>query len=250
MELSSSTFFFAFIGGILPAALWLWFWLYEDKVNPEPRQLIFATFCAGMVATLVALVFQNSLRPYFPAISTTGIPLISQFVSLFIWATTEEIAKFAAAYFIVLRRPENDEPIDNMVYLITVGLGFAALENALYLLDPIRSGNLVQTLIIGDLRFIGTSLLHLVTSASIGILMAFAFCKPRKIKRWYILMGLVLAILLHTFFNFFIIVNGNNLFPVFSLVWLAVIILLLFFEKAKQINRTCIYEPSEETKSV
>lgn len=241
MELSSSTFFFAFLGGILPASLWLWFWLREDKLAPEPRGLIFATFCAGMVATLVALVAETALQEFIPEPTREGGTVLYQLLSLYLWAAVEEIAKFTAAYFVVLRRKENDEPIDNMIYLITAALGFAALENAFFLLDPIKGGDFVQSLITSDLRFIGSTLLHTVTSATIGICMAFAFCRLPGFKRLYILMGILLAIILHTFFNFFIITNNNNLFPVFGTVWIGVIVLLLFFERMKKVNRTCLY---------
>lgn len=241
MALPSSTFFLAFLGGILPAALWLWFWLREDKLNPEPRGLIFATFCAGMVATLVALVIENSLRVHFAVPASGSSPSVQGFALITIWSAVEEISKFGAAYLIVLRRRENDEPIDNMVYLITVALGFAALENALFLLDPIQSGSLVDSLITGNLRFIGSTLLHLVSSATVGIFMAFAFCRLPSVRIKYALMGLILAILLHTLFNFFIIINNSNLFPVFGFVWAGIIVLLLFFEKVKRINKSCVY---------
>ncbi|MDO8492529.1 MAG: PrsW family glutamic-type intramembrane protease [bacterium] len=241
MVLPSSTFFFAFLGGILPALLWLWFWLREDRLAPEPRGLIFATFCAGMVATLVALIVESWLRFYFAVPGSENNPSSQNLLMVTVWAAVEEIAKFGVAYFVVLRRRENDEPIDNMIYLITAALGFAAMENAFFLIDPIQSGSLVQSLITGDLRFIGSTLLHLVSSSVIGIFMAFSFCKLPGIKRKYLLTGIILAILLHTLFNFFIIVSDNNLFSVFGFVWTGIIALLLFFEKAKRINRSCVY---------
>lgn len=236
----TSTFFFAFAGGILPACLWLWFWLQEDKLDPEPRDLILATFCAGMIATLFAFLIENYLRPYFP------FPLKENFgiaglIFIVIWASVEEFVKYAAAYLVVLRRRENDEPIDNMIYLLTAALGFAAIENAFFLLDTIQKGEIIQSLINGNLRFIGSTLLHVVSSATIGILMAFAFCKMPSTKRLYTTIGFILAILLHTLFNFYILNGDNMIFAVFSVLWIGVIILLIFFERAKRINKSCVY---------
>ena len=238
--LDTSTFFFAFAGGILPATLWLWFWLQEDTISPEPRDLIIATFCAGMIATLVAYFVENSLRPYIPFPDRNNVG-ITGIIFLTIWSAIEEFAKFAAAYFVVLNRRENDEPIDNMIYLVTAALGFAAVENAVFLLDPIQKGVIVESIITGNLRFIGASLLHVVTSATIGIFMAFAFCKMPSVKRLYTTLGFILAILLHTLFNFYILISESKIFIVFSMLWIGVIILLLFFERAKRINKSCVY---------
>ncbi|MEK7567407.1 MAG: PrsW family glutamic-type intramembrane protease [Patescibacteria group bacterium] len=238
--LDTSTFFFAFLGGVLPASLWLWFWLKEDRISPEPRSMIITTFCAGMVATLVALVLENILREYIPF---PGKNLgLSGIIFIMLWASIEEFVKFSAAYYTALSRRENDEPIDNMIYLITAALGFAALENALFLIDPIKKGLLIDSLINGNLRFIGSTLLHVVSSASIGIFMAFAFCKLPNAKRLLTTLGFIFAILLHTLFNYYILVSEEGrIFGVFGALWVGVVILLLFFERAKKINRSCVY---------
>ena len=94
MVYSSSTFFFAFTGGLLPAVVWLWFWLREDRLSPEPRGLVVATFCAGMVATLAALLIENWLGAYFPMPASSGFVLSGSLISVILWAGTEEISKF------------------------------------------------------------------------------------------------------------------------------------------------------------
>jgi RsiW-degrading membrane proteinase PrsW (M82 family) len=237
-HLSPLTFLLAFLGGILPAFLWLVFWLREDRLDPEPRDLLIATFAAGMVATLVALITEGVLRTKFPSFATDQE--LSQ-IGLILWAGVEELAKFGAAFFIVLKRRENDEPIDNMIYLITAALGFAALENALFLLDPLSKGYYFKTLITSDMRFLGSTLLHVVSSATVGIAMAFAFCKLPHIRTRYTAIGLVLATVLHTLFNLFILRSSDNLISVFVVLWVGVIILLLFFERVKRINKSCVY---------
>ena len=44
-----TTLLLALLGGILPALLWLWYWLKEDAARPEPRGLIMLAFVAGMI---------------------------------------------------------------------------------------------------------------------------------------------------------------------------------------------------------
>ena len=50
-----TTLGYAFLGGLLPSLIWLYFLLKEDSRCPEPRTLIALTFVAGMVAVPFAL---------------------------------------------------------------------------------------------------------------------------------------------------------------------------------------------------
>lgn len=225
--LSAQTLLFALLGGFLPALFWLWFWLRQDKKRPEPRGLIMLAFVAGMLAVPFALPFQEWARDSY------GVGTIT----IFFWATTEEILKWGFAYWAVLRRKELDESIDAMIYMITVALGFAALENTLFILDPLLDGSIVTTVQTGNLRFLGATLLHILSSATIGAAIALSLFK-KQLWRWlYTVFGLILAIVLHALFNFFIIEsNGEKVLLVFLAVWIGVILLMLIFERIKRIR--------------
>ena len=231
-SLSLTTLFFALLGGILPTLLWLCFWLMEDKAHPEPKAIIALAFIGGAVAVPMAFFFENIVTHYFA---------IGSIITIVLWAFIEEALKFGGAYVTALRRKENDEPVDNMIYLITAALGFAALENALFLLTPLSQGGVVDSLATGNLRFIGSTLLHVISSSIVGIALAYAFCKTPGKKALYAFAGVILATLLHTLFNFFILNTGNNLFATFGVVWALSIVLFLFFEKVKRLNKSCVY---------
>lgn len=235
---STFTLLFSIIMGILPALLWLWFWLREDKKSPEPKRLVARTFIAGMIAVPLVIPFQFLASKYFGAYP----------VLLFLlWATIEEIFKFGAGFFAVFHRKELDEPIDAVIYLITAALGFVAIENTLFLLSPmiensiqsirvINTSYLADTIITSNLRFVGASLLHTIASATVGIFIAFSFYRHPKIRNFYTFIGLIIAIALHTVFNLFIMnENGSNTFIVFSILWLCTAGLMLFFEKIKSL---------------
>lgn len=220
--------FFAMFGGVLPAALWLWFWLKEDSAHPEPRALIVLTFLAGIVAVILVLPFQKIVYYFFEN---------SILITLILWATLEEIFKYWAARAAALRNKAVDEPVDVVIYMVTAALGFVALENTLFLINPLLDGNILEGIVTGNVRFIGTSLLHVTSSATVGIFMAFSFYRSRRVKRFFTWTGLLTAIVLHTIFNLSIIGEGNeNTFITFSLLWVSVIALLLFFEKIKRLS--------------
>lgn len=220
-------FIYAFLGGFLPALFWLWFWLRQDSRCPEPRSLIFLAFIAGMVAVPIVIPFEKWAQGIW-----TGTTLI------IVWAAIEEVAKLALAYVAVLRRKALNEPVDAVIYMITVALGFAALENTLFLLDPLLKGDILVSITTGNLRFLGATLLHTVSSAVIGIAIAFSFYKKKKTRRTYLFTGVILAIVLHALFNFFIIESsGEKILYVFFGVWVAVLALILSFEHVKRIKR-------------
>lgn len=231
-SISPETFLFALLGGMLPALIWLLFWIQEDYKHPEPRGLLILAFFGGLVAVPISFFFENIVVQFFP---------IGALITLLLWALIEETLKFAGAYIAALRRPENDEPVDNMIYLITAALGFAAMENALFLLAPLEQGGLLNSLATGNLRFIGSTLLHVVSSSIVGIALAYAFCQRPLWKGLAALSGVILATLLHALFNFFILNTGNNLFVTFGAVWVLSVALFLFFERVKRLNRTCVY---------
>ena len=218
-------FSIAIAGGILPALFWLWFWLREDSKRPEPKQLIFRTFIAGMAVVPLALPLQKLALDSF-----SGETLVT------VWVTIEESLKYAIALVVILWHKAVDEPIDYIVYMITIALGFAALENALFIWNPLVSGDLSGSIITGNFRFLGATLLHVLASGTIGVMLAFAFYKRDSVKLLAGTFGLFIAIVLHTLFNLFIMdANGETILSIFLVVWILVILLFFVLEKVKRI---------------
>jgi RsiW-degrading membrane proteinase PrsW (M82 family) len=224
----------AFVLGIIPALVWLWFWLKEDR-HPESPKMITLSFLGGMLAVFLVLPLQRIVCTYASCDSTTSNVSVPTFALL---SAIEEIFKFGVVYFIALRNKKvTDEPVDDIIYLIISALGFVAIENALFLVDSIHIGDFVGTIITGNLRFVGASLLHIIASGTIGVFLALAFYKPRMQKILFATSGVILAIVLHTTFNLFIIQEtAGNIFLVFGGVWLGIVLLLLAFEKVKGIE--------------
>jgi RsiW-degrading membrane proteinase PrsW (M82 family) len=220
---------YALLGGVLPALVWLLFWLREDRKHPEPRNLIRRTFFLGMAAVILVLPFQKGVENFFPSLAV---------LPLFLWALLEEIFKLGAAYFGGIHTVDDNEPIDPLIYMITAALGFVAMENTLFIFSPIVAEDLTQSLITGNLRFIGASILHVVCSGFIGIALGLSFYKSWAERVSKVTLGLGLAILFHLIFNLFIInMDEIGTTIAFSLTWIGGVLLLLAFERLKAIAR-------------
>lgn len=224
-NLTASTLFFALAGGFIPSLLWLWFWLKEDN-KPEPRANLIYTFIAGMIVVPIAMVFE-----YFTLFQ---IGLTGSF-SLLAWAFIEEILKYVAVRRAAFSKPSFDEPVDAIIYMITAALGFASLENTLFIIKTFSDGGILSGFDIGNMRFIGATLLHTASSAIVGAFIAFSLRKNKKNLKINTYIGLAVAGLLHFAFNYLIIESGGgNILKVLMPLWLIIIALIFIFEKVKK----------------
>ncbi len=238
-----TVFAYALLGGLVPGLFWLWFWLHEKHDHDEPKIVIFKVFFLGMIAVFISYILQKSISVYLmgQAMAIGVVDFENQIganhlVSL-IYVIIEEMTKFGAAYVIAFKTKIFDEPIDAFIYLMTAAVGFAAMENTLYLIQPLLHGATLETIVTGHMRFIGSSILHVASSGALSVCIGISFYKSFWKKEAFICIGLVIACLIHFSFNFFLTISdGSSAFLVFSSVWIITIILILTLEKVKQIK--------------
>ena len=221
--MESTIFAISFLAGLIPALFWVWFWLREDSRKPEPYFLIAISFIAGMAVVPMALPLQK-----------IAIELYSGTQMMLVWVIVEELMKYAVALALIFWNREVDEPIDMVIYMVVVALGFAALENALFIFNPLIAGDLIGSAMTGGFRFLGATLLHVLASGTVGVFLALAYYRSKIVQVLAGTLGLFIAIVLHALFNFFIMdASGGTILTVFLFVWMGIIILFLLFEKIK-----------------
>jgi RsiW-degrading membrane proteinase PrsW (M82 family) len=221
----------------LPPVIWLLVYLREDT-HPEPFYLILLTFIGGIGTAFAALIAEKGLLEFI----SPEEHLVTFFICI---ALIEEYAKYLAVKLIVLKRIDFNEPIDAMVYMVTAGLGFAAIENFLFLIFQSQNlGSLLlpETLLAGASlsvsRFIGANLLHALASAIVGYFLARAWFHP--LRKHLIMAGILIASALHALFNYLIIVK--DIFPevilyLIALLGLALVIVLIDFHRLRKDSR-------------
>lgn len=230
------TLILASLCGILPIALWLIFFLWQDIKKPEPLRWIGILFLLGMAITPFVWFLENYFINLFQIDINSTLPL---FVSAFVYlgvAGIEELAKFFSAFLFLRKNKYFDEAIDAMIYLIVLGLGFGVVENILISYQEISSGgHFLSTFQITTLRFIGANLLHALSCGIIGFFWALKLVTGKK---KYLGIGLSLGILLHWAFNVAIInLGGDAVFLISSILFLVGIVVLWAFDILKQIHK-------------
>jgi len=228
--------FYATVAGFVPAFVWLYFWTEED-CHPEPPSLLVSAFVSGMLAIPVALLAQMGWQIIMKAIlqdeSVTSVSVLVGFAAI------EELSKYLLVMLVIFWRKDYDEPVDAMIYLIAASLGFAAFENVLYLL-PEFAKNFELGLLTGNLRFLGATLLHALSSGVVGFFVAHHFCSRGISRLWGVFNGVCAATLLHTAFNILILsTNGASLTPIVVLMTLSGLFLILAFDHIERVHQTC-----------
>jgi RsiW-degrading membrane proteinase PrsW (M82 family) len=216
--------------GLLPSFAWLLFYLREDAYHPEPRKMIFFAFLIGASATFFAFFFEVEFSNFLKLYSISD----SSPLSFLSFSFIEEFVKFAFVFWFISKSSYFDEPVDAMIYMVTAALGFAAVENIGAAVnewnDYLQIGAVFHTV---TLRFIGATLLHSLCSAFIG----YYFAQGLRFKEKFLFVseGLLLASLLHAFFNYLIINAGAVITPTVFLLLVGLFV-LNDFEKLKTVS--------------
>ena len=216
----------------LPSLIWLFFFLRED-IHPEPKWMLARVFFLGAVGMVVAGVIQVVLQRWLISFEIGTYSALT----LFLFAAIEEVLKFFAAYFAVIKSKLFDERVDAMIYMITAAMGFAMAENIAVLWGAALTATSVAIM---TMRFIGAVLLHALASGVVGYYLARALRFKEQVGAentghyMLIVRGLFIATLLHGIFNYLIITTGNAV--AFPLLFLIIVALLVFrnFETLKR----------------
>ncbi|MBI1975199.1 MAG: PrsW family intramembrane metalloprotease [Parcubacteria group bacterium] len=220
----------------LPSLTWLIFYLKEDQ-HPEPPKWLWMAFVIGIGAAPVSFYIEKAAFGIAQWLGYASDTIISSGLFMFLGiALVEELVKFGGAKMLLAKNPVLDEPIDAMIYMITVALGFAAFENVLVLNNYASAdflGKATQAIV---LRFIGANFLHTLSSGIIGYWWAFSLAKGISTLKTLI-HGIAAATILHGMFNLLIIhLGATYLFATTLLLFVAGLVVLHDFELLKHLR--------------
>ena len=123
------------ITALIPVLILGW-WIYKkDSLRPEPLNMLYKAFLYGVGSTFVTLVITSFLNMVGLMVYDVGTYKGAVSTALFAAALPEECAKLLMLWLFLRNNPYYDEYLDGIVYAACVGLGFAATENVLYLLQ-------------------------------------------------------------------------------------------------------------------
>lgn len=189
----------AFFGlSVVPAALLAGFIWYSDITANEPLRLLVATFLLAILFATFAAVVNSIMSPYFQAIPVIG----SLLYFYLIVGPVEETVKLLAVRVFAYRSDSFNAVIVGAVYGAIAGLGFAAIENTIYIARTVAEAEVglvtAATGIATQRALVGPG--HVIYSAIAGYYLGLARFNPQHSGPLAV-KGVLIAAFIHGTYN-------------------------------------------------
>lgn len=202
-----------FILALLPILI-LGYYTYSMDKEKEPKKVLIKLFVGGIGAVIITIILSLLLQKLFPyfASDINGYSPFKLLLYTFIMVSfVEELSKFIVTYKLSYYNKEYDELYDMIVYSVFVALGFAWIENLLYVFNG------------GVTIAISRLLFAVPTHASVAVFMGYYLSmaklsdvnKNNKLKHKYIFLSLLIPIVFHGIYDYLVYSSNYILFIVF-----------------------------------
>jgi RsiW-degrading membrane proteinase PrsW (M82 family) len=221
---------------IAPSMIIITYVYFKDKFEREPWTLLLKNFIlGGTVSILLTFIIGGLSTRFLPTLETNDV--LDMFVkAFFVVALVEEFSKYIIVRFFAQKNKEFNEPFDGIVYAVAVSMGFATLENVLYVYSY------------GFKTGVFRAFTAVPAHATFAILMGFYMGKAKFSDNRFLLnmTGLMVATLFHGAYDFFLFINfiPGIAFGAFA----SLLIGLLLSRKAMRLHRNnSLFKDQQET---
>ncbi|MBP7399539.1 MAG: PrsW family intramembrane metalloprotease [Chitinophagales bacterium] len=185
-----------------PAIAIMIYFYAKDKHEREPFGILLVSFLWGCFSVVPAIILESILPGIIPGSGGSSVISVAIYTFVVI-AFSEELSKFIFLRYYSYKKRSFNEPFDGIIYAVMVGMGFATVENLLYVFDSDTLGSAWST---AGLRALTAIPAHATFAAIMGYYVGLAkFSKTNE--KGYLLQGLLLATVLHGFYDFFLFQN-------------------------------------------
>ena len=195
------------ISSIAPALL-IMFLIYKHDLEKEPIQMLVKAFFGGVLSIFIALAIALPLG-LFESAFPSGI-LRSFYTAFFCAGIPEEFAKWLIFYWLIKKAPHFDQYYDGILYAIFISMGFALVENILYVME----GGLGVAVMRAVLSVPG----HMLFVIPMGYYLSLSKFESGKEAANHRILSLVLPMLLHGTFDFILMYMNakSNVSPIIA----------------------------------
>jgi RsiW-degrading membrane proteinase PrsW (M82 family) len=172
-----------------------------DVTSSEPLSLLVATFLLGVLTANFAAVLNSVTRGFFDGLGFVG----TVFFFFLIVGPVEETVKLLAVRLYAYGTDSFEAVVDGAVYGAVAGLGFATIENALYITQSLDAPTATGLGLIGAgggitaIRALAGPG-HVIYSAFAGYYLGLAKFNPKS-RGPIVIKGLLIASLIHATYN-------------------------------------------------
>jgi RsiW-degrading membrane proteinase PrsW (M82 family) len=220
------------LASLAPVFIILLYIYFRDKYEKEPLGLLAKALLLGIIIVIPVIFVERLLLSMMPPLGRVGEATYHAFV---VAGFTEELFKFLALYILVWKSPSFNEKFDGIVYAVFVSLGFAGVENVIYVMD----GGM-QTAVI---RAITAVPAHAIFGVTMGYYLGIAHMYS-ELKGKYLGRALLVPLVLHGIYDFILMVESTWLLLLF--IPYLIVLYFMAIKKMKLLSDTSIFKPEEE----
>ena len=119
---------------VIPAVVLIAYILYRDKYERETLKPVFISFFAGMLAVPIDLLLIDLLNlEILPFYFSGALPEVAD--AFVLAAIPEELSKLVILFIVIWKNKNFNERMDGIVYAVCVSMGFATIENVMYVFE-------------------------------------------------------------------------------------------------------------------
>jgi RsiW-degrading membrane proteinase PrsW (M82 family) len=220
------------LASLAPVFVILFYIYFRDKYDREPIGLLIKALLLGIIIVIPVIFVERLLLYLMPPAGKVGEAAYHAFV---VAGTTEEVFKFLALYLLVWKSPSFNEKFDGIVYAVFVALGFAGVENVIYVLE----GGM-QTAITRALTAVPA---HAIFGITMGYYLGIARMY-KELRSNYLGRALLVPIILHGIYDFILMVEIGWLLLLF--IPYVILLYVMAMKKMRLLSDSSIFKPLED----
>ncbi len=195
-----------FLAAIAPVLICIFYIYIRDKYEKEPVRLLGVGVIFGVIITF-PIIFAETIVTSFMPIS--GLLFEAFYMSFIVASLVEEGFKYIVLFILTWRNKNLNERFDGIVYSVFISLGFAGVENILYVFNPEMGG--MST---AFARAIFSVPGHAFFGVMMGYYFSMAKLEPEK-RVAYLIRGFFVAWFVHGLYDFILLSQPPYVMAIF-----------------------------------
>lgn len=200
---------------VLPVIVLAWYIYKKDKYEKEPLSMLMLAFFLGIIAIPLDVILVDIINiiwvgetVFYSAVWEAGIP--------------EEFCKWALFMLFIWKNKNFNEFFDGIVYACFIGLGFACVENMMYVFGSESFSAAFHT---GIMRALLSVPGHFLFAVIMGYFLGMAKFKPQERKK-YLILSYVCPMVAHGLFDYLLMLSSS--FSENNMEWMGTLLFLVF----------------------
>ncbi|WP_250278873.1 PrsW family intramembrane metalloprotease [[Clostridium] colinum] len=185
----------------------------KDKYEKEPVKLALTGTLYGIIISIPITFSEKYILNFAPQPTSIYYPF---YISFIVASFVEETYKYIILKFLIWKNNNYNEPFDGILYAVYISLGFATIENILYVFNPVIGGMYTA---------ISRAIFSIPAHAIFGVYMGYYLSKEKFFKFKIKMFSILVPILIHGLYDLLLFtdIKYSNIFFIIFFCYIVII---------------------------